>query len=122
MRGSAPCGGVIIVTASLNDTPPALLCLPLPLDDALDACDEPTEQRCSGDQNESAWCSGDALCRPFHRGPRCGVCDLGAFRHVDGGCVGCEETAVGAIAATAAVVPPSGRGPRRSGDRKTCLV
>jgi len=64
------------------------------------ACDEPIAARCSPAANESAWCAGDALCRPFHHGPRCAVCDAGAFRHVDGGCVECEKAALPAVIGT----------------------
>ena len=50
-----------------------------------------------------AGAAGDALCDPHHEGVRCGVCADGAYRHLDGGCLPCAETALSAIIATGVV-------------------
>merc|ERR1719399_2430777 len=48
--------------------------------------------------------TGDALCDAFHEGVRCGNCSAGAYRHLDGGCLPCKETALTAVLASLAAV------------------
>ena len=67
------------------------------------ACDEPVAVRCNASLGEPAHCWGDALCNPHHEGVKCGVCSAGAYRHLDGSCLPCEEAAVLAVVATVLV-------------------